>query len=75
MDLAAAAAGATRKSLLRAGRSSWRTWAGAIPRAAASGPSDYVTFPGRERADASVRRTVFRFQLRPLRRNHRRTAI
>jgi hypothetical protein len=33
MDLAAAAAGirATRKSQLRAGWSSWRTWAGAIP--------------------------------------------
>ncbi len=36
MDLAAAAAEirATRKSLLRAGWSSWRTWAGASPRQA-----------------------------------------
>ena len=43
MDLAAATAciRATRKSLLWAGWSSWRKWAGATPRQA---PNDYATF-------------------------------
>ncbi len=42
MDLAAASAGprATRMSLLWAGRSSWRAWAGATSR---YGTNDYAT--------------------------------
>ncbi len=50
-DLAAAAAGAraTRMSLLWAGRSSWRTWAGATQRY-----RDLRLHNRRERADRSV---------------------
>ena len=54
MDLAAAAprCRAIRLSLLRAGWSNWRTWAGANPRQA----TELLRYR-RERTDASVRRT------------------
>ena len=53
MDLTAAAAGdrVTRMSLSRAGRSSWRTWAGSDLEL--RGLNDYAYFH-RERADVSV---------------------
>ena len=70
MDLAAAAgASATRKSRLRAGDAAGGR---GLERRRATGPT---TMRPQELADASVRSTVFRSQLRPLRRDHLRTVI